>query len=278
MTISPLPGDDEIARAHAEIAYGLGETKFPAWLEWARELAARRAAEGVRAALTGPRPRVLDIGCGSGAFLRYMSQGGCEIHGTELEGPAYDRASRVEGIHLTPDALVDESFPPEHFDAITLWHVLEHLREPVAVVRLVHRFLKPEGLLFIEVPDLDSAQARLFGRHWLHLDPPRHLYQYTSGALDRLLTGNGFAVIRRERFSLSMGSFGYLQSLLNVFMPSRDLFYNLLLTRGRAPAGLPEKALAYGLGVMLSPLALLLSLTEGATGKGAVIRVACRKA
>ncbi len=271
------PGSDEaIASSYTRAYYGQGETKFPAGVERVRDLACRRLAHHVCGAGGSSGGRILDIGCGSGAFLKQMARRGYEIFGTELEGPACERAACIPNIRLHRGSIRKETFPHGHFDAITLWHVLEHVQEADEVLGLCVRFLKPSGRLYLEVPNMDSLQARLFGTLWLHLDPPRHVYQFSRRALDTFLGRVGLEVEARQTLAMQMGWFGFVQSALNTFVKPRNLLYELLLSRGRFRASLGGKVVSACAAVLLAPVAALFALGESLIGRGAVLRYRCR--
>ena len=112
--------------------------------------------------------RLLEVGCASGAFLGYAANAGWAVVGIEPSATAYARArealpGRSELICAT---LQEAQLPASAFDVVTLWDVLEHVRDPAQFLRLCASLLKPGGHLFVNVPDLDSLQARLFGSHW----------------------------------------------------------------------------------------------------------------
>ncbi|MGC8827162.1 MAG: glycosyltransferase, partial [Anaerolineae bacterium] len=89
-------------------------------------------------------------------------------------------------------------FAGAQFDAITFWHSLEHTLSPHTALAEAWRLLRPAGRLLLEVPNLDSRQARVFGRWWVHLDVPRHRCNFTPAALRRLLQDAGYidAILR----------------------------------------------------------------------------------
>lgn len=274
--LTPLPGPEQSALSHAETYPQQGQTKFPHWLEQIRHRAQQRRAHLVDRTLCSPGGRILDVGCGDGSFLARMARLGYAITGTEIAAPALALAAAVPGIELWRGPLRPDAFPAGHFDAVTIWHVLEHVTEPGELLALCRRFLKPGGHLFLEVPNLGSWQARLFGRHWLHLDPPRHVAQFTPAALQELVQRAGFEVLKRGTVDFQMGTFGFVQSALNVVVEPRDAFYWLLLSRGRMPAPLLSKLLSFLLAPVVAPVAGAWTLLEAAAGAGAVLRLVCR--
>lgn len=141
-----------------------------------------------------PGAAALDVGSATGVFLRRLRSAGWEVWGIE---PGTDAAqASISGLGLDPDRVrtmtVEEvEFPPATFDLITMSHVLEHLPDPLAVLREVGSWLKPAGLLKLWCPNYDSLERRIFGRYWLGLDLPRHLYHFTPKTLTSLLGAAG---------------------------------------------------------------------------------------
>ena len=139
-----------------------------------------------------PGGRLLDVGCGSGAFLAQMAELGWRPQGIDPD-PAAVVGAREAGLDVSQGTLADVD-TEEHggeFDAITLSHVIEHLHDPAADLRRIERLLRPGGLLWIATPNLEALGLRRFGRDWLGLDPPRHLVLFTRASLDRLLRDTG---------------------------------------------------------------------------------------
>lgn len=153
----------------------------------------RKAARSVRHLPHpgGNRPRLLDLGCGNGAFLSDMRELGWDGVGLEPDGEAVRSARRI-GLAVEVGVLTESSFPAESFDAITMNHVIEHLHDPARMLRLCHRVLRPSGLLWIATPNLDSLGLALFGPCWRGLEPPRHLVMFTFDALRAALRRAGF--------------------------------------------------------------------------------------
>jgi SAM-dependent methyltransferase len=126
--------------------------------------------------------RLLDVGCGSGGTLGVARALGWETWGIELDPEAAARAGRfADTIHVGD--VLSAPFPPERFDVVTAFHVLEHVADPVAVARRMLGWLAPGGLLIVEVPNAAGLGARLFGPAWSGLELPRHLSQFTPATL-----------------------------------------------------------------------------------------------
>lgn len=149
----------------------------------------------------GRGARVLDIGCGNGSFLWQMHSLGWEVCGVEPDSQSAERA-RAAGLDVRVGLLQQQSLPEASFDAITMFHVIEHLHDPVGTVRSCFKLLKPGGHITLVTPGYGSQGCRRFGPYWLGLDPPRHLVLFTENALRRALEDCGFIVSRPPRTSL----------------------------------------------------------------------------
>jgi SAM-dependent methyltransferase len=138
------------------------------------------------------RGNVLDIGCGDGDFLQAMLRRGWDVTGVELSHEKRKKL-KASGIRaVEPDQWPE--FPIGSFDAVTLWHSLEHLYEPLDTLRHLRRLLVPGGICVIAVPNADSPQAKRDGAAWFGYDVPRHLWHFTPATLTRLLDQAGFHV------------------------------------------------------------------------------------
>jgi 2-polyprenyl-3-methyl-5-hydroxy-6-metoxy-1,4-benzoquinol methylase len=111
---------------------------------------------------SGPEARLLDVGCGSGTYLKLMRDLGWQVRGVELDIGAVQTARRA-GLDVRQGAM-DEVDPELDgvFDVVTVGHVIEHTHDPVAVLRGTWRVLKPHGIVWIGTPNLGSLGARLF--------------------------------------------------------------------------------------------------------------------
>ncbi|MEM7585733.1 MAG: class I SAM-dependent methyltransferase, partial [Acidobacteriota bacterium] len=160
-----------------------------------------------------PEPgRVLDIGCGRGWMLSELHRLGWSATGVErsLQAAMADAGVRI----LEAPRLSDCRLEAETFEAITLWHSLEHLDQPWETLDEAARLLAPGGVLIVEVPNLASLQARWSGSQWFHLDAPRHRIHLTLDQLVADLESRGLEILSRRTFSLEYGPYGMMQSLL----------------------------------------------------------------
>lgn len=163
--------------------------------------------------------RLLDVGCGSGKFLREMQKlGWAEVTGTDVSEAAVDRA-RQHGLHAHVGTLAAARFEDNYFDAITLHHVFEHVPDPRGTLRELHRILRRGGELVIVVPNTQSLLSRIFGKHWSGLEIPRHLYNYNRTNITRIVRDAGFnveRVISLKIFTTLPADMGYAFPALRV--------------------------------------------------------------
>jgi len=137
--------------------------------------------------------RYLDVGCGSGAALGVARALGWKVTGVEVDEAAAAKARRFsDEIHA--GNVLEAPFEPGRFDVITAFHVIEHVPDPVAVLRRLLRWLAPGGLLIVEVPNAGGLGARLFGASWSAVELPRHLSHFTPGTLTRAVEQAGGSV------------------------------------------------------------------------------------
>jgi SAM-dependent methyltransferase len=138
--------------------------------------------------------RYLDVGCGSGGTLGAAKALGWRVAGIEMDPAAARKARRFsEEIH-TGDILA-APFARGSFDVVTAFHVLEHVPDPVEVVRRMLGWLAPGGLAIVEVPNAGGLGASLFGPAWSGLELPRHLCQFTPESLRRTVEQAGGRII-----------------------------------------------------------------------------------
>lgn len=150
-------------------------------------------ADIVRSRFAAPGS-VLDVGCASGAFLRAMRRHEWTVAGTDTSEKAFALATSIPGADIRLGLLEADAFPPDSFDAVTLWSVFEHLHDPLGTLRVLRDVIKPDGRLFMVLPNFRSLERMLFRTRWFALELPRHLYHFTPATLDRMLGRGGFQV------------------------------------------------------------------------------------
>jgi 2-polyprenyl-3-methyl-5-hydroxy-6-metoxy-1,4-benzoquinol methylase len=136
--------------------------------------------------------RLLDFGCGGGAFLERMHRLGWDVLGLDISATAVEQVQQCLGLKALAGTLPHPALQPESFDVITMWHALEHVHQPLEVLQHAHRLLAPGGQLVVAVPNIDSLPFRWFGSAWYGLDLPRHLTHFSPWTLQLMLERAGF--------------------------------------------------------------------------------------
>jgi len=141
---------------------------------------------------------VLDIGCASGGFLSALAGPSWKLSGIEMSEAAATAARRRCGAEVFVGDILDAPFPPASFDAITCFNVLEHVYEPKAVLVKLAEWLKPGGIFYTLMPNIDSAGARIFRSYWYALELPRHFCHFSPATLRRLAQSAGLREVSLE--------------------------------------------------------------------------------
>jgi SAM-dependent methyltransferase len=152
----------------------------------------RRAKRERQAVPWHGRGRLLDFGCGGGAYLDRMNKLGWQVTGLDTSPVAVARIRRDRGLQALVGSLPHPQLERGSFDVITMWHSLEHVHEPLEVLKAAHALLSPGGKLLVAVPNIDSLAFRWFGMAWYALDLPRHLTHFSPQTLPLMLERAGF--------------------------------------------------------------------------------------
>jgi SAM-dependent methyltransferase len=205
-TLDTLPSPETIATLYppnytfkAADAHESPVRRLLARMEWAlfyRGTCRRRLA--IIRRLTGlATGRILEVGCGSGLFLRYLAAAGYEVEGVELSAADADYARQRLGLRVFQGSLESLALEPARYDAVLLFYVLEHIVDPTRTLTEARRILKPHGWVVAGLPVLDSGQSRLFGSRWSAVtEAPRHVAIPTFEGARRLLARAGFRDVR----------------------------------------------------------------------------------
>lgn len=161
---------------------------------FARKLIARMMAKNISVIIPYiENGRILDVGCGSGRFLKWLKEHGWDVSGVDLSEKAAQNAAK-SGLNIFCGQLQDAGFASRHFDVILINQVLEHVHDPMVVLREANRLLKDGGKLIVGVPNIESYESRIFGKYWSPLDIPRHLFHFSFPVLAAMLDKTGFWV------------------------------------------------------------------------------------
>lgn len=215
--------------------------------------------------------RLLDVGCGDGAFLRVAQKHGWLPCGTELGGNSTSLPNSGIPIYREVAAAVQA----QRYDAVTMWHSLEHFRDVNGTIADVRAALRPGGTLIIAVPDAGGLQARFFGEKWLHLDVPRHLFHFTRASLSQLLAQHDLHIESWRHQEAEMDVFGWMQSALNRLLPVPNVLFHAL-TGKPTHASLLTRATSYAVGSCLLPLSVAATATSAMLKRGGTLVAVAR--
>jgi 2-polyprenyl-3-methyl-5-hydroxy-6-metoxy-1,4-benzoquinol methylase len=222
------------------------------------------------------RPKILDVGCAEGRLLNAFVEYGCECLG--IEHPLYpsQRFLNSDRISYFQGDLQDIDFEERTFDMVILWHVLEHMDDPLSVIKKLYNLLTPEGIIIVAVPNFSSMESQAFKQFWFHLDIPWHKYHFNEKAIGYLMEKSYFRAITTNTFCLEQGPYGLFQSLLNAMGWPKNEFYEALKgnrTRGRV-IYLVAQALLMAL--LLIP-GIFVSFLTSRKGRGTVLKMIAKK-
>lgn len=204
----PVLRDTELAQYYPDEYWGAPEPSQ----KWINSSQSEKTDFLSRCGLTGGK--ILDVGCGSGFFLRALDAQKWDRYGVEPSHAAAKEAQRFVGAgQVVAGTLTQSGLAESMFDVITLWSALEHANEPRAYLTEAKRLIKPGGTLIIQVPNAASYQSRFFQGDWFALDAPRHRYHFNFSLLEKLLSDSGFEVYRATYFSKAHNSHALRQSL-----------------------------------------------------------------
>lgn len=180
---------------------------------------------------------LLDVGAGTGAFSKIMKNAGWTVTGLEPDVTARKNALEINGLELlSPENLYQ--FSPDSFDAITMWHVLEHVHDLHGYLEKYHTILRAEGRLIIAVPNYTSYDAHAYQQFWAAYDVPRHLYHFSPDSMMHLADKKGFRIKSMrpmwfDSFYVSMlseqyktGANQYLSAFWNGFLSNLKTILN----------------------------------------------------
>lgn len=136
--------------------------------------------------------RVLDVGCGNGAFLHYAARCGWSVTGLELDTASVENARKSGLADIRQGGLEVLDNQSQIFDVITICHVIEHMHDPVRFFKDAYRLLKPDGMLWVETPNIGGYGHQRFKNDWRGLEPPRHLVIFNASSLRQAILKVGF--------------------------------------------------------------------------------------
>ena len=213
----------------------------------------------------------LELGSGTGWMLRALRERGWLAVGSERTVAGAAAAREGSGVPMFVGDLGAIQDAPL-LDLVIMFHVLEHLADPVAALHAVARRVKPGGTLILGIPNIASWQARVVGSRWMHLDVPRHLCHFSPDAIERALQASGFRMAHLDFRSFEHDPVGWVQGGLDRLGFEQGLLVKLLARMERRSGALSTLA-AVVLSVPLGALGLALAVASWRADSGAVMEV-----
>ena len=209
---NPRPNEAEIGKYYESEAYVSHNSGAAGLINQAYKVArffTMRRKVGLLNKLAPRRGKLLDYGCGTGHFLAAAKAAHWQVAGLEPNARARAEASQRLGQPIGEERM--SSFEPGSFDAITLWHVLEHVHTLNETLAQLVALLKPDGVLVIAVPNVESLDAQHYRELWAAYDVPRHLYHFAPKTMTQLLKRHKLTI----RQTLPMPLDAYYVSMLS---------------------------------------------------------------
>lgn len=218
----------------------------------------------------GRTPRVLDVGCGRGYYLKRKLRAGWFCAGIDIPGSPLPEGG--DGLDCRSGDASQLPWADDSFDLVVINHVLEHVSNPALACSEASRVLSKGGVLYVGVPNFGSWQRRMFGRNWFPLEIPRHLHHFTPQTLSILVSSAGFQLKDFSTWSLPQGIFGFIQSALNAIDPSgRNAFLSLIKGQVAAPW---TKLFPHTVGAcVLLPLAFIETIASSFFKQGPIVAI-----
>jgi len=253
------PKPKDLAPFYATRYYGNRHSLTSRFRIWRRMRVVNRTCANTNRSL-------LDVGCGDAQFAVAARRAGWSVTATEMNRTA----AEAQGIRVFA-SLQDVT---GRYRCITMWHVLEHIPDPRAAIMRVRQLIEEDGELLLSVPNYSSWQSMLFGKHWFHLDVPRHCHHFDRTSLRALLEANAF-IIDSEYQETEYDWFGWIQSAINPFTSTPSVVFDWLIGNPRRVS----KTELFGsllAAALLAPAAFLLTVASRLARRSGTIVIAAR--
>jgi 2-polyprenyl-3-methyl-5-hydroxy-6-metoxy-1,4-benzoquinol methylase len=228
--VDPIPRKESLKKAYS------GEYYTP-WLENQRTQRIKMWKSRLQTlnSFARRKGKLLDVGCGEGLFLELASKNGWNIAGTEISPFAVTYGKGRLGLNILQGELINIGFPDNKFDAVTMWHVLEHTTNPLVILKEIRRILKDDGVFILAIPNLNNILSqwtyRLVKGKKMHLFDPSdrelHLYHFTPETIRLALEKTGFNV---EKIVSDMGIVQWHIRSLNYFAQGISFLIGRIVT------------------------------------------------
>ncbi len=221
--VNPRPGKEEIDRYYQSAEYISHDAEKSDLISRIYRMVRKISIRGKYAIVNVycQGGRILDIGCGTGEFLKYCHAKGFEVNGIEPNEKARAYAGTINSISAS-EKLDSLSGMHGSFTCITMWHVLEHIHDLNDLIAEVKKLLSPNGIFIVAVPNSNSWDALHYGKYWAAYDVPRHLYHFTKDTVLKLASKHDLAVLKIypqkfDAYYVSMLSEKYMTGKVNYF-------------------------------------------------------------
>lgn len=203
----PQPKEDQLPSYYASAAYVSHQNSSRSLVDVlyriARYWMMQKKEQWIRPFIN-TNARILDFGCGTGAFMDHLGSKGIDVHGVEPSSVARANAPKhlkiTQGLNQTKGS----------FDLISLWHVLEHLTHPQESINALKAKLSPNGCLVVALPNFRSWDAQHYKAAWAAWDVPRHLWHFSPRGITALMEGLGFELMHKRAMPLDALYISYL--------------------------------------------------------------------
>jgi ubiquinone/menaquinone biosynthesis C-methylase UbiE len=175
--------------SHSDTRKGLINNLY----HYARKFTLKKKLKLVTSVSKKQQGNLLDLGCGTGAFLNICKESGWKVQGIEPSAEAREVAKKSYGLNLN-DVNTWEKFPDNSLDVVTAWHVLEHIYKLEDEVKQVKRTLSSGGTFVVALPNCSSADAEFYGKYWAAYDVPRHIWHFAPADVKRFFEKQGFTL------------------------------------------------------------------------------------
>lgn len=276
--LAPFPKPKTVSSFYDDSFYTNDKKRFVGFIEILRKFLAHNRYNIVQKYLP-QNGKLLDFGSGPAHWGKMLKDKGWEVSNADI---SYSDDSEL---WMDGDRPV-LNYPDDFFDVVTMWYVIEHLLNPREALREIKRVLKPNGILITSQQNFSSLQAKLFGARWLILDPPRHIFQFTTENLQDLASQEGYQMLGIDHRSIELGPFTIMQSLLNFIFGNENYLFRFLKNKKLSTAAISTKkvlkikilgGLSAFLGIVLAPLSVGLYYILQAFGSGDTFTLFLRK-
>lgn len=194
--VKNIPSDEDLKNIYTDIFFKDGQKSPIGGLDFDNNptyLNARKRLEVINK-MGHEKGRLLDIGCATGIFLKTASSF-YDCTGLDISRYAIEFAVNNYGVNAVCGTIFDVDFGSQLFDMITMWDVIEHVRDPNKYVEKVSRLIQPNGLLVLSTGNVESLMFKLQKKNWHLLIPPLHLFYFSPKTIRKLLECHGFRII-----------------------------------------------------------------------------------